>query len=86
MTHRTQYNTMAVVLLAFSVGVSPALAENAKSKDGSSRKKDSSKSVPHATDKVKEAGHELSKGLSKAATATVDAVNKVMKGNKDKDK
>lgn len=86
MTHRAQYNTVAAVLLAFSIGVSPAVAEDAKNKDGSSREKDSSKSIPHATDKVKEAGHELSKGLSKAANATVDAVNKVMKGHKDKDK
>jgi hypothetical protein len=86
MTHRIQYNAVAAILLAFSIGVSPAVARDTKNKDGSSREKDSSKSVPHATDKIKEAGNELSKGLSKAANATVDAVNKVMKGHKDKDK
>ena len=85
MRRRACYRTVAVVLVALAVGPSWVGAGDGRKEDGL-RVKDLPKPIPQAMDKIKEVGDEAGKGISKAVNAGVDAVNKVMKGNKDRGK
>lgn len=60
-------------------------AKESESKKGSLRVQDLPKPIPQVMDKIKEVGNEVGKGISKAAGEGAKAVNKAVKGNKEKE-
>ncbi len=59
-------------------------ARESESKKGSLRVQDLPKPIPQVMDKIKEVGNEVGKGISKAAGEGANAVNKAVKGDKEK--
>ncbi len=99
MNRLTSYKA-GIIALVLSLSVGPFVPSHAAETEGekttqqgegtkkgfSLRVDDLPKPIPEAMDAVKRVGDEVGKGISKATSAGAEAVNKAVKGQKEKEK
>jgi ABC-type Na+ efflux pump permease subunit len=78
--------SIIAALLLVAVSTMPAVAEETeKEKKKGLRVEDLPKPIPQALDQLQRIGNDVGNELSKAASKTTEAVNKVIKGDKEKE-